>query len=151
MSGTTRSPQRIPVKQFSLFADNKVGRMHDMVTCLEDADVHILGVCTVDSTDSAIIRIVVDYWQQARNAFHGLGIPFVINDVVCVELETITGFSRVTATLMEAELNIHYIYPLLMRPNGRCGIVLRLDDNEMAETALKNKGITVLDHSDIAR
>lgn len=142
---------RVRVKQFSIFADNKVGRMHDIVMALADGDVSTLGFCTLDTTDSAIVRLVVDYWQQARNLFHGLGITFVLGDVVAVEMQTVRSIQDVTRALMQAEVNIHYTYPLLMRPNGRCGLVIQVDDHDVAEDVLRSTGITVLDHADLAR
>lgn len=141
----------MPVKQFSLFADNKVGRMHDIVSALAEDDVHLLGFCTVDTTDSAMIRLVVDYWQLARNIFHGLGMAFALNEVVVVELDTERDMRRVTQSLMQAEINIHYAYPLLMRPQGKCGMILRLEDHELAQQVLNMAGLKTLHHQDLAR
>lgn len=149
--GITAAPQRTPVKQFSVFADNKVGRMHDLVSALSEQDIHILGLATVDTTDSAMIRLIVDYWQPARNLFHGLSMAFALNDVVLAELHSTEDMSRVTRALMEAEINIHYMYPLLLRPNGHSGLVLRLEDQDLGEEVLRQSGIITLDHSDLAR
>jgi hypothetical protein len=148
---TAKSPHSDHVKQFSLFAENKVGSLHETVTCLADQGVSLLALCTIDTTDSAIVRIVADDWLLARNCLHGMGIPFVIDDVVAVELAAVTDFPQVTAALLQAEVNIHYAYPMLLRPHGACGLVLRLEDQEMGESILAAQGLNILKHGDIAR
>ena len=65
-SETTREPDHGPVRQFSIFVENKVGRLNELVQSLGSADVHIMALCLVDTTDSTIIRIVVDYPERAE-------------------------------------------------------------------------------------
>ena len=55
----SQQPDLGPVRQFSIFVENKVGRLNEMVESLAGADVHIMALCLVDTTDSTIIRIVV--------------------------------------------------------------------------------------------
>ena len=65
-SQTQRQPDLGVVRQYSVFVENKVGRLSELVESLAKADVHILALCMVDSTDSVIIRIVVDHPEQVR-------------------------------------------------------------------------------------
>ena len=62
----SQQPDLGPVRQFSIFVENKVGRLNEMVESLAGADVHIMALCLVDTTDSTIIRIVVDYPERAE-------------------------------------------------------------------------------------
>ena len=67
MATETTKPRRIdPVIQFSVFTPNKVGRLHDLIRLLNAKNVHVLGLMVLDTTDSAIIRIVVDNPDGAR-------------------------------------------------------------------------------------
>jgi len=148
---TLRRPNNDGVRQFSIFADNKVGRLNDMVMLFAQHDIHILSICTVDTTDSAIIRLVVDYWEQARGLLDQHAFAYSLNEVMVVEMETEESIRAVTCALTQAEINIHYTYPMLMRPHGKCGLVLHLEDNEMATDVLNRNGIQVLTLSDLAR
>ena len=56
----SQQPDLGPVRQFSIFVENKVGRLNELVESLSGADVHIMALCLVDTTDSTIIRIVVE-------------------------------------------------------------------------------------------
>jgi hypothetical protein len=139
------------VKQFSVFAENKVGRLHDVVALLASKDVHVLALCLVDTTDSTIIRLVVDYPEVAAPLLAGHGFAHSLAEVLAIEIETEARLQNVTSALMQAEINIHYIYPFVMRPNGKTGLVLRLEDPDLATDVLKRNKITVLTQTDLAR
>jgi hypothetical protein len=139
------------VKQFSIFAENKVGRLHDVVSLLAGKDVHVLALCLVDTTDSTIIRLVVDYPEIAAPLLTGHGFAHSLVEVIAIEIDTEARLPIVTSSLVQAEINIHYLYPFLMRPNGKTGIVLRLEDPELATEVLKRNQVTVLTQNDLAR
>jgi hypothetical protein len=139
------------VKQFSVFAENKVGRLNDLVLLLAAHDVHIMALSLVDTTDSTVIRLVVDYPEQATKLFKDHGFAHNTVDVVAIEIDHEQQFRTVTCALVQAEINIHYIYPFLMRPRGKTGLVLRLEDHELASDVLRQNQVTVLSQSDIAR
>jgi hypothetical protein len=150
-SETIQNPGWESIRQFSIFADNKVGRLNDIVMMLASHDIHIMSVTSVDTTDNVIIRIIVDYWQQALDFFHEQGFAFSLNEVIVAEINTEQDLKRVTCALVQAEINIHYAYPMLTRPGGKSGLVLRLEDNDLAIAVLAQSGIRVLCHTDIAR
>ena len=52
---------------------------------------------------------------------------------------------------MQAEINIHYIYPFLVRPNGRYALAISLEDNELASDTLSRSQLKVIGQEDIAR
>jgi UTP:GlnB (protein PII) uridylyltransferase len=43
-----------PVKQFSVFCENRVGRLYDLTALLKDNNVHVMAITVLDTTDSAI-------------------------------------------------------------------------------------------------
>jgi hypothetical protein len=139
------------VKQFSVFAENKVGRLNDIVALLAGKDVHVLALCLVDTTDSTIIRLVLDYPEVAAPLLTAQGFAYSITKVLAVEIDTEAKLKFVTCALVQAEINIHYLYPFLMRPNGRTGLILHLEDPDLASDVLKRNQITVLSQADLAR
>jgi hypothetical protein len=147
----TRKSQGGVVKQFSVFAENKVGRLNDLLTLLASKDVHVLALCLVDTTDSTIIRIVVDYPEVAAPLLTSNGFAYSLVHVLGVEIATEEQLKLVTCALVQAEINIHYIYPFLMRPNGRTGLVLHPEDPDLATDVLKRNQVKVLTQADLAR
>jgi hypothetical protein len=53
---TTSGPT---VKQFSVFLLNKVGALLEIIRLLNESQVHVIGLNSQDSTDSALVRIIV--------------------------------------------------------------------------------------------
>lgn len=140
-----------PVKQFSIYAENKVGRLNEVISILSANDVHIMALASVDTIDCAIIRIVVDYFEQAAALLEENNFPFTVVEIIAVELNTEEQLKKVTCALVEAEINIHYIYPFLIRPYGKSGLIIRLEDNELAISVLRQHQINILSQEDIAR
>ena len=148
----TRSPFK-PKRliQFSIFSDNKVGRLHELVSLLSANDLHFIALSSVDMTDLIILRMVVNYPEYAREIFMKNRCTFRESEVVAVEIDSEHELKNVTCALVQAEINIYYIYSFLMRPNGRTGLVLGLEDNDLAEDVLRKNQIRILYQNDIAR
>jgi hypothetical protein len=104
----------------------------------------------LDTTDSAIIRAVVDDPDKARELLHQQGFPFTESRLVVVEV-TSTDMNRLMAALLEAELNINYLYSLIPHPEGKSFVGLSMEDNETAEQALRRHQFRVLRQVDISR
>lgn len=144
-------PRRDPIKQFSVFADNKVGRLNDLLQILAERDLHVLAFASVDTTDSAILRLVVNYPTEARNLLREHGYTFSEVELIGVELVSGADLRKVTCGLVQAEINIHYAYPFIIRPNDNGALAMRLEDNELGAEVIRKQGLRVLDQSDIAR
>jgi hypothetical protein len=72
--------------------------------------------------------------------------------VVVVEMgEVATELSKLFAALLMAEVNVHFTYPLLLRPGGQAALALHVDDNECAISVLSGAGFQLLSQSDISR
>jgi len=146
----TKGPRADRVIQFSVFTPNRLGRLHDLIRLFTVRNVHVLAIMVVDTTDSAIIRLVVDDPDRARELLVQEGLPFEESAVVTVELEA-TDLSRLMSALLEAELNINYLYSFIPHPEGKSIVALSLEDNELAEQALKRHQFRTLRQSDVSR
>src|SRR6266550_9163751 len=115
---TTKMRGIDPVIQFSVFTPNRLGRLHDLIRLLGAQSVHVLALMVLDTTDSAIIRLVVDNPDGARELLVRESFPFTESNLVVVEVNP-TELNRMMAALLEAELNINYLYSLLPHPQGK--------------------------------
>lgn len=139
------------VKQFSVFTANRLGRLHELTGLLASHEVHVLALTILDSTDSAIIRLVSDDPEQARELFRQNDFAFTECDVVVVEMTLATDLTKLIAALLEAEININYLYSFIPHPRGRSLIALNVEDSEMAEKILQRHNFRVLRQTDISR
>ena len=140
-----------PVKQFSVFTENRVGRLSDLTSLFKANDVHVVALTVLDFTDTTILRFVVDDNDKARELMVNNDFPYAECDVVAVEINDEADLKEVLAALLEAEINIHYVYSFIKRPEGRSALVLNLEDPDVAAQSLNNHGFKILTQSDIAR
>jgi hypothetical protein len=147
---TARGGRRELVRQFSVFTPNRLGRLHDLVGSLARKNVHVLGLMVLDTTDSAIIRLVVDDPDGARELLVREGFPFTESTLVVVEADA-TDLSRLMAALLQAELNVNYLYTFIPHPQGKSLIAFSMEDNEMGEQALRRQQFRTLRQSDVSR
>lgn len=140
-----------PVKQFSVFTENRVGRLSDLTRLLKTNDVHIVALTVLDFTDTTILRLVVDDNDKARELMVNNDFPYTECDVLAVEINDEGDLRDVLSALLEAEINIHYVYSFLKRPEGKSALVLNIEDQEVAAQSLNNRGFRILSQSDIAR
>ncbi len=147
-TATARSSD--PVIQFSIFTPNRLGRLHDVVGLFGSHGVHVLALMVLDATESAIIRVVVDDPDRARELLNREAFPFTEAVLVVVEVNA-TDLGRLMSVLLQAELNTNYLYSFIPHPQGRSIIALSIEDNEMAERALVQHQFKTLRQRDLSR
>jgi hypothetical protein len=140
-----------PVKQFSVFTENRVGRLSDLTSLFKQNDVHIMALTVLDFTDTTILRLVVDDNDKARELMVNNDFPYTECEVLAVEIDNEGDLREVLAALLEAEINIHYVYSFIKRPEGKSGLVLNIEDQDVAAQSLNTHGFKILTQSDIAR
>ncbi len=139
------------MKQFSVFAENRVGRLYDLTSLLKGNNVHIMAITVLDTTDSSIIRVVVDDPGKARELMVSNDFPYGECSILAVEVGDESELSTVLAALLEAEINIHYVYSFIKRPRERSALAISAEDPDIASQALANRGFKVLQQGDISR
>ncbi len=151
MAAQISTPPHDPVKQFSVFAENRVGRLHDLIAVFKAHDVHVMALTVLDTTDSAIVRFVVDDPDRARELLVNNDFPYAECDVLAIEITDESQVEGVLAALLEAEINLHYIYSFIKRPDGRAALAVSAEDSDVGAQALGTRGFRVLTQRDIAR
>ena len=140
-----------PVKQFSVFAENRVGRLYDLTALLKDHNVHVMAIIVLDTTDSAIVRLIVDDPEKAREIMIGNDFPYAETEILAVEITDESDLKGVLSALFEAEINIHYLYSFLKRPEGKSALAVNAEDIDIAAQSLNRRGYRVLTQRDISR
>ena len=147
---TTTAGRRDPVIQFSVFTPNRLGRLHDLIGLLGTHGVDVLALMVLDTTDSAIIRLVVDDPERARQLLVREGFPFTESQLTVVEVNA-SDLNRLMAALLQAELNINYLYSFIPHPQGKSILALSMEDNDLADQALRRHQFRTIKQADISR
>ncbi|MEO6054104.1 MAG: acetolactate synthase [Chthoniobacterales bacterium] len=149
---TAESMEGAQVRQFSVFLPNKVGALLEIVKLLNEHAIIVIALSILDSSETAIVRIVVSDPDPARELFHVHDIAYSICEILVVELkEGASDLVKVLAALLKAEVNIFFSYSLLTRPRGKTVLALHLDDKECASAVLRGDGFRLLTQADLSR
>ena len=138
------------VRQFSVFLENKVGRLLDLVRMFDEApDVHLCGLSVLESSDHAVVRLIPSNGDTAQALLRDHGVVFAQLDLLVVELREGQSISSMCLCLLGAELNIRFAYPLLLGPAGGPTIAIAVDDHILAGQILRKKGFRLLGEQDL--
>jgi hypothetical protein len=140
------------VRQFSIFLPNKVGAMLEVVKLLNAHHADVVALSISESTDSAIARVMVSDPDLTERLLRENNIAFGVCEMVVVEMKEVAGqLSKLLAALLMAEVNVHFTYPLLIRPRGFTALALHVDDADCALSVLLGEGFKILSQNDISR
>lgn len=135
--------------QFSIFLDNKVGKMLELLDVFDGRKFRLVALSVMDSADHAVLRIVTTDSDLASRVLKTNQLPFSQCDILVVEISHEHTLNKLCKSLLAAELNIHYTYPLMVRPHGTPTIALHCDDMYLAAQILRNKQFTLLGEKDL--
>jgi hypothetical protein len=147
---TMRGRNYPSIRQFTVFLENRVGQLLEVVRRFEGSRVKIVALSIADSAECAFVRFLLSHPEQGREILERAGLALIESDLVGVELpEGPQPLLRVCTALLQAEVNIVQAYPLLVRPRGRPAVALMVDNLEMAMETLANKGFSMISEADL--
>jgi hypothetical protein len=147
---TMRGRNYPTIRQFTVFMENRVGQLLEVVRRFEGSKVRIVALSIADATECAFVRFLLSHPEQGREILERAGLALIESDLIGVELpDTQQPLLQICTALLQAEINITQVYPLLIRPNGRPAVALMVDNIEMAMDTLANKGFSMISEADL--
>ena len=135
--------------QFSVFLDNRVGKLMELLGVLAAVALRIVAMSVVDSADHAVVRILTSRADLARRLLTRNHFVFSETDVLVVQLEPEFSIANLCDALLRAELNIFYAYSLIDHPLDKPALVIHCDDPVLACQILRRRMFTVLGENDL--
>lgn len=141
------------VRQFNVFLANRMGALLDLVRRFEQTDIRVVSLTVVETADCAIIRLVPSHYERGYEILTTAKFAFTESDLLVVKLpDDDRPLLTITKALLNAEINICYMYPLLIGvgPMGNTAIAVYVDDFENAAAALEGQGFTLFTEGDLS-
>lgn len=135
--------------QFSVFLDNRVGKLHELVGLFDETPIRLVALSVFDSSDHAVVRVVTTNSDESRKLLKQRGKAFSESEILVVELGQDQRMTKICMSLLAAELNIFYAYPLMARPHGSATIAIHTDDQVLAGQILRRKGFDLIDEQQL--
>lgn len=139
------------ITQFSVFLENRVGQLLEVLRAFQGSKVKIVSLMISDSADCSILRLILSHPEQGREILSLAKMAFAENELLVTELPGgPSSLVDVCTSLLRAEINIYYAYPLIVHPHGRAAMALHVDNLEQGSTTLRAMGFEVLCEADLA-
>jgi len=147
---TARGRDWPSVRQFNIFVSNRVGGLLNVVRRFEGSDNRIVSLSVVDTADCAIIRLVVSHPERAAEVLEQAKLPYTESDLLVVQLpEGAQPLLDIFKAMLVTETNIHYAYPLMVRPHGSPAVALYVEDHETAAVTLTKQNFILITENDL--
>jgi len=147
---TAEAHQDPTIRQQSVFIENRVGQLMRLTRLFDHTDTRILAVSVVYSVDCAICRMIPDDPDVAYDVLTQAGFQVSETELIVVSLpHGKRALLHTWAALLSGEINIHYVYPLLVQPKGRAALAVLPDNVEHAIELLRQRNFEILNQSDL--
>ncbi len=147
---TMRGRDYPAIRQFTVFLENRVGQLLEVVRRFEGSKVRIVALSIADSSECAFVRFLLSHPEKGREILERAGLAIIESDLIGVELPNEPQpLLQICTALLQAEVNIVQAYPLLVRPHGRAAVALMVDNIEMGQETLAAKGFTMVTEGDL--
>lgn len=125
-------------QQLAVFLENKPGALAAVCDALAVAKINIYGLTVSDTTDHAVVRMVVSNTERAVAIFDAHGTLVVESEVLMIQNDNKPGsLSRIANALSAKKINIEYGY-LASMPTAKKGLlILRVTDARRALARLR--------------
>jgi hypothetical protein len=143
MSGT--------IKQISLFAENKPGRLSKIADTLSKGKINIRAFTIAEAGDFGVIRMVVDDPDQAYKTLQKQGFAVSETEVIGVEMKDVPGgLFEISSTLGTNGVNIDYAYAFVTKTELAL-LIIRVDDVAKAQKVLKAAKIRLVTPEEVGK
>ncbi len=140
------------IKQLTVFVQNRKGSMVVLADVLSKNDINIRALSIAETEDFGILRLIVNDEVAAQKILEENGYLIKAIDVVGVKIGDKPGaLTAALDVLDKANINVEYLYAFMARTEKHAYVVLRVEDNDAAESALENAGLHLITNADICK
>ena len=140
------------IKQITVFVANKQGSLVSITDTLAKNEVNLRALSIAETEDFGVLRMIVNNEDAAEKTLADNGYLIKVTDVVGVKIGDQPGkLTSALKVLDDADINVEYLYAFMARTDKHAYVVLRVEDNAKAETALTDAGFHLVTDADIAK
>lgn len=137
--------------QFSVFLENRAGRLAEVIRLLARAGVNIRAISLADTSDFGILRMMLTDNDAATEVLRGQGFTTGLTDVVAIELEDRPGsLDSLLQALSRNDVNVEYMYAYARRALDKPVMIFRFDRIDRAIEILRREGFGLIPAAELA-
>ena len=140
------------IKQLTIFVENKQGALVSITDTLASNNINIRALSIAETQDFGILRLIVNDVETAKKTLSDKGYLIKTTNVVGVKIGDAPGkLTEALGVLDKAGINMEYLYAFMTRTEKHAYVVFRVEDDDIAESALENAGFHLITNADICK
>ena len=138
------------IKQLTVFVQNKKGTVVEVTEILARNNINLRALSIAETQDFGILRLIVNDETAAEKVLAESGYLIKVIDVVGVKIGDQPGKLTAALDVLDQEnINVEYLYAFMARTEKHAYVVLRVEDNAVAEKALVDAGFKMITEADV--
>ena len=138
------------IKQLTVFIQNKKGTVVSVTDILSKNGINLRALSIAETQDFGILRLIVNDEKAAEKVLEENGYLIKVIDVVGVKIGDEPGkLTAALGVLDKSNINVEYLYAFMARTEKHAYVVLRVEDNAVAEKVLTDAGFKMISEADI--
>mgnify|MGYP003401125373 CR=1 FL=1 len=138
------------IKQLSIFVENRPGRLSAITKLLEVNEIDIRALSIADTRDFGILRLIVNDPDKALAALKGADYSVTLTNVIAIGIDDKPGgLAGAMEILYQNNISVEYMYAFISKFDDTAFVILRVENNDKAATALQENGIRILTSEEI--
>ena len=138
------------LKQLTVFVQNEKGSLVSVTEILSQSNINLRALSIAETTDFGILRLVVNDVTTAAAVLAANGYLVKMTDVIGVKIGDAPGkLTEALAVLDRADINVEYLYAFMARTEKHAYVVLRVENNDVAEQALTSADFQLISEADV--
>ena len=135
----------MPIKQLSLFVENRPGSLDAVCQVLKKHNLSIRTLSLADTQQFGILRLLVREHEEARRVLEEAGFVVKITDVLALTVPDCPGGLADILTILDRHgLSVEYMYAFTFGRGEKAVIVFRFENPEKAIEELRGEPIELV-------
>lgn len=143
---------KMAIKQLTVFVQNSKGTIVSVTDILAKNNVNIRALSIAETKDFGILRLIVNDQELATKLLEENDYLIKTIDVIGVKIGDKPGeLTSALAVLDKADINVEYLYAFMARTEKHAYVVLRVENNELAQAVLSDAGFKLITEQDVCK
>ena len=138
------------IKQLTIFVENKQGTVVSVTEALSAQNINLRAMSIAETQEFGILRLIVSDEALAEKVLAEEGHLIKLTEVVGIKIGDEPGSLSAALKVLDAHnINMEYLYAFMSRTEKHAYVVIRVEDNELAEAVLTGAGFKLVTLADL--
>jgi len=139
------------IMQLSVFLENRLGRLNEVLTVLSNNNINIRALSLAEKSSYGMLRLIVSDTAVAVEVLKKENIAVNTASVIAAEVsDKPGGLLDIMKLLEDNGINVEYIYAFVEKSGDKAVVVFRVEDTQKAENIFRGKSIRLLEEKDVS-